>query len=850
MPKNSAAQEKKVKAAVQFLQTTTGVRVPQAMIVAGFSKKDVANEIERQVIRRRYNQAQSNINDVIVGYKPSLSDLTNIDVQSPSSSSSGSTNPKPKCKQIRLTSRAKQQQRVDDIMIKKHKSEAHKAAMRLYHAEKQKPNGLSLRQVRAVILEKYDVCPSASSICRYSNEGLVNASPKKMGPVGRLSALTYKFLCNAYSSLVPINQMNALAGNNTRKNMIPILAQTFNIQTLDATELLNRVIRDTAIDINAVKLNCAEDRRVRWTTHGNLNLWFDTWQQFVVEYGFATINVNGEVIFDEKMKARIANLDETCLSLDGSNSNRGGRPTATYYDVRFPQLGKSTSKSALSTTMITGSTAAGEPLPPHFQFQTSSQSAENESIRIEMIRYMLDVRGTFGYDKEQSFPISIGLNNKGGMDDEEFFEYLQKSIMKLWPDAAPVKGRWVVLKVDSGPGRLNPDLLSFLRFHGFILYPGVPNTTAVTQETDQSYGPFQTAIRTNLQLIIDERLRIDATRSLSPWIVGLVVFGGEDPQTGLIVESAFQKGFDHAHNINAWEKVGAVPLSRKCITSPKVRRSIGDGDNEQQLVVNLITENNIIACNALTLEGYNGDMMRVMLNPIECTKVITAPHTQDRIELLSNAKTHGSIFAATGGKHLTANDIFKGIALKQRKVLREKLAKEKTLRKRQEKTEGDALYILQTKGEDLMTLTSADLTTLLTWHQYPKVAGMKKAAKFVAWMEIKNRRKAPPAVERWTDGDEEKLLEAQSDTVDMAHTAIGQLEALKKKELTLAAMTMPEDEFEKLCADRKKMIVESSSLPDTAAPNPASLLIVDSTNNTNMDTLENEVQDMVEEGGI
>ena len=66
MPKNSAAQEKKVKAAVQFLQTTTGVRVPQAMIVAGFSKKDVANKIVRQVIRRRYNQAQSNINDVVV----------------------------------------------------------------------------------------------------------------------------------------------------------------------------------------------------------------------------------------------------------------------------------------------------------------------------------------------------------------------------------------------------------------------------------------------------------------------------------------------------------------------------------------------------------------------------------------------------------------------------------------------------------------------------------------------------------------------------------------------------------------------------------------------------------------
>ena len=38
MPKNSAAHEKKVNAAVWFLQNTIGVKVPQAMIVAGFSK--------------------------------------------------------------------------------------------------------------------------------------------------------------------------------------------------------------------------------------------------------------------------------------------------------------------------------------------------------------------------------------------------------------------------------------------------------------------------------------------------------------------------------------------------------------------------------------------------------------------------------------------------------------------------------------------------------------------------------------------------------------------------------------------------------------------------------------------
>ena len=154
-------------------------------------------------------------------------------------------------------------------------------------------------------------------------------------------------------------------------------------------------------------------------------------------------------------------------------------------------------ENSTTMTMISGSTAAGEPpLPPHFQIQTSAQTANAEAIRIEIIRYMLDVWGTFGHESEQSFPISLGLNHKGGMDDEEFFEYLKKSIMKLFPDAAPVRGRWVVIKCDSGPGRLNPDLLAFLRFHGSFSIPTYPTRlqshrrwTKVMARLNQQSGP-------------------------------------------------------------------------------------------------------------------------------------------------------------------------------------------------------------------------------------------------------------------------------------------------------------------------------------------------------------------------
>jgi hypothetical protein len=99
---------------------------------------------------------------------------------------------------------------------------------------------------------------------------------------------------------------------------------------------------------------------------------------------------------------------------------------------------------------------------------------------------------------------------------------------------------------------------------------------------------------------------------------------------------------------------------------------------------------------------------------------------------------------------------------------------------------------------------------------------MKKEGKLSAWVAIVNRGKEPPSFEKWTDADDIKLLEAQSDVVEMAHTALGHLEALKKKELVLVALTMTQEEFDKLVAGRNELIVESSGddHPNPDAPIP------------------------------
>ena len=63
------------------------------------------------------------------------------------------------------------------------------------------------------------------------------------------------------------------------------------------------------------------------------------------------------------------------------------------------------------------------------------------------------------------------------MDSEEFEKYVLGSIVPLYPTAQDKPGHCVMLKVDSGPGRMNLNLLARLWQLGFEVYLGVPNTT-------------------------------------------------------------------------------------------------------------------------------------------------------------------------------------------------------------------------------------------------------------------------------------------------------------------------------------------------------------------------------------
>ncbi len=135
------------------------------------------------------------------------------------------------------------------------------------------------------------------------------------------------------------------------------------------------------------------------------------------------------------------------------------------------------------------------------------------------------VGGRFGTDAETSWDCIFGLNTKGGMDDSEFEEYVMHSMLPLYPKTRDRPGHWLLSKRDSSPGCLQIELLAQLQCLKVYLYPCMPNTTGVMQETDRTYGRYKSQYRQNLELLVDECVRQDKSVSVPQYKHGLLVFG-------------------------------------------------------------------------------------------------------------------------------------------------------------------------------------------------------------------------------------------------------------------------------------------------------------------------------------
>ena len=178
--------------------------------------------------------------------------------------------------------------------------------------------------------------------------------------------------------------------------------------------------------------------------------------------GFATTTDQGEVIFSETQKRRIINIDETNLSLDGSDGGRGGRPACSITIKHCQRPGTAQNKAGLSSSLMCGSNAAGEAMPLHVMFSSKAEE-ENMAVKLSWIDGLPSVSGMFGHDEVKTFPASVTVNEKGGTDARVLRQVLMHYVVTLFPDAADVDGKRILIKIDGGPGRLDVQSLAELR---------------------------------------------------------------------------------------------------------------------------------------------------------------------------------------------------------------------------------------------------------------------------------------------------------------------------------------------------------------------------------------------------
>ena len=110
---------------------------------------------------------------------------------------------------------------------------------------------------------------------------------------------------------------------------------------------------------------------------------------------------------------------------------------------------------------------------------------------------MKGVRGQFDIASKKTWPCALDTDDKGDMNDYEFEKYVITKLTCLYPYLADTAGLRYILNVDSGPGRMNIKLLAKLRGSRLVFLPW----SAITQETDQSFGEFKCKFCANLNTL-------------------------------------------------------------------------------------------------------------------------------------------------------------------------------------------------------------------------------------------------------------------------------------------------------------------------------------------------------------
>ncbi len=175
------------------------------------------------------------------------------------------TRPKPKQKLIRKSAGGMQKFWINKLAALDHAKHALKRATRWYAQEKDKPRGLSSRQIEEKVKNEYDgIGPCHTTIRHNVSANIAGMSPLKHGLKGDVPPCAFKSLCVAFKSFVRIQQINSRQGEINYKKLAARINKL--LQYDYQLKMLQRILLATAKDLDASTMHIAKDRQVCWTT--------------------------------------------------------------------------------------------------------------------------------------------------------------------------------------------------------------------------------------------------------------------------------------------------------------------------------------------------------------------------------------------------------------------------------------------------------------------------------------------------------------------------------------------------------------------------------------------------------
>jgi hypothetical protein len=203
-----------------------------------------------------------------------------------------------------------------------------------------------------------------------------------------------------------------------------------------------KVRREFPDKLQAANKLSVDDARAQWTTHQNLQQWFDDAKLDLIATGLCidqeVRGADGILLSEldfrsDEVKRRILYMDETHHDLLVTG-DRGGPRSVTYHNPRFQRGCKRGVQSSRHVTGVYATSAAGENIPPMYTFDSGAKIEDNFRVKMKWLDGLPTVTGRFGCPSIVESSSFYAVRTKGSMDDSLFNSYIDDVILPLFPN--------------------------------------------------------------------------------------------------------------------------------------------------------------------------------------------------------------------------------------------------------------------------------------------------------------------------------------------------------------------------------------------------------------------------------